>query len=132
VVAVVRVLTVDDQAVFLEVARALVESTPGFALAGEVTSGADALTAADTLEPDLVLLDVRMPGLDGPETARRLSARSAATIVLVSGQDDLDAVRLRAEGSGAVALVLKERLRPALLAELWATRAADTELRVVR
>ena len=120
----VTVLTVDDQPVFLEAARALIASTPGFTLAGEATSGAEAIRAVERLQPDMVLLDVRMPGLDGIETARWLSANgSNAVIVLVTGHDVED-VHTLAEHAGAVALVVKERLRPALLRELWATHSA--------
>jgi DNA-binding NarL/FixJ family response regulator len=119
----VQVLTVDDQPVFRDAARALIASTPGFVLAGEACSGAEALSAADELHPDMVLLDVRMPGLDGIETARILTAKSSGTVVvLVSGHED-DEIRGLAEESGAVALVRKERLRPALLRELWGSHA---------
>ena len=116
----VRVLTVDDQPVFLEAARAVIASTPGFALAGEASSGADAISAVDRLHPDLVLLDVRMPGLDGIETARRLAAGGSNTVVVLVSGHDLDDVRLLAEESGAVTIVSKQRLRPRLLRELWA------------
>jgi DNA-binding NarL/FixJ family response regulator len=120
----VRVLTVDDQPVFLEAARALIDSTPGFTLAGEAASGAAALEEVERLEPDMVLLDVRMPGLGGIETARRLAASHPHTVVvLVTGHDAGDVDTL-AENSGAVALVLKDRLRPRLLRELWATHGA--------
>ena len=115
----VQVLTVDDQAVFREAARALIASTPGFVLAGEACSGAEALCAADRLHPDMVLLDVRMPGLDGIETARILTAKSSDTVVVLVSAHDTEEVRSLAEQCGAVALVVKERLRPALLRELW-------------
>ena len=113
-------LTVDDQPPFLEAARALIASTPGFELAGEATSGEEAIAAVDALKPDMVLLDIRMPGLDGIETARRLhDAHAETVVVLVSGHDVAD-VQVLAEHSGAVAVVLKERLQPALLQSLWA------------
>ena len=116
----VRVLTVDDQAVFREAARALIAQTPGFEIAGEAASGTDGIAAAEQLEPDLVLLDVRMPGVDGIATARRLTeACPGAVIVLVSGYDLAD-VRDLAADSGAAEVVQKERLRPRLLKELWA------------
>ena len=89
----VRVLTVDDEPVFLEAARALIASTEGFALAGEATSGVDAIKPSPSLKPDLVLLDVRMPGLDGIETAGRLADRHAGTVVVLVSGHDLDDVR---------------------------------------
>jgi DNA-binding NarL/FixJ family response regulator len=125
-VSAVKVLTVDDQAVFRDAARALIASTPGFALAGEAASGIEAISAVERLHPDMVLLDVRMPGLDGIETARRLTdAGSDAVVVLVTGHDLADMQPL-AEESGAVALVLKERLRPRLLRDLWASHGGPT------
>jgi CheY-like chemotaxis protein len=121
----VRVLTVDDQPIFLEAIRAVIESTPGFLVVGEAGSGAEAVVAAERLRPDLVLLDIRMPGLDGFETARRLTAaRPGPVVVLVSGHDVED-VRPLAEESGAVTVVAKQRLRAQLLRELWARFGAS-------
>jgi DNA-binding NarL/FixJ family response regulator len=115
----VRVLTVDDQEVFLKAARALIRSTPGFTLAGEAHSGEDAIRAVDELHPDLVLMDVRMPGLDGLETTRRLIDEQPGTLViLVTGHDPAD-FRELAHASGALDLVPKESLRPRLLTRLW-------------
>ncbi len=116
----VQVLTVDDQLVFRDAARALIFSTPGFDLVGEASSGAEALSAADRLHPDLVLLDVRMPGLDGIETARILTTKRSDTVVVLVSGHEVDDMTSLAEQCGAVALVAKERLRPALLRELWA------------
>ena len=116
----VRVLTVDDQPLFLAATRELVDATPGFVVAGEETSGREALHAVQRLRPDLVLIDVRMPDMDGIELARALAEAGVdAVVVLVSG-DDLETIRPLFGDSGAVALVQKERLRPALLQELWA------------
>ena len=67
-----RVMTVDDQEVFRSAARAVVDATPGFESVGEPASGEEALGLVDAAKPELVLVDVRMPGLDGVETARRL------------------------------------------------------------
>lgn len=115
----VRVLVVDDQPPFLSAARRLIESTPGFESVGEATSGEGAVTLAEALRPDLVLLDVRMPGLGGLGAARRITlARSASAVVLVS-TDPQDVPAEAAEGSGAVAVVGKQHLRPTTLTALW-------------
>ena len=70
----VGVLIVDDQPPFLVAARQLIASTPGFEFVGEATSGEGAVTLAAALRPDLVLMDVRMPGLGGLGAARCITA----------------------------------------------------------
>jgi DNA-binding NarL/FixJ family response regulator len=71
----VRVLTVDDQARFRAVARDVIDATAGFEVVGEAENGEDALLAVDRLAPQIVLLDVRMPGVDGITVAGRLVER---------------------------------------------------------
>ena len=73
----IGVLTVDDQPLFRSAAAAVVDATPGFEAVGEASSGEEALQLSSELRPDLVLLDVRMPGMDGIETAQRLAATAA-------------------------------------------------------
>jgi DNA-binding NarL/FixJ family response regulator len=81
----ITVLAVDDQPIFLRAAQQLIADTPGFKQVGAATCGPEALAMAAALEPDIVLVDVRMPGMDGIETARRLVALDArAVVVLVS------------------------------------------------
>jgi len=115
----VGVMTVDDQALFRQVAREVIEATVGFECLGEATSGEEALVIADEVGPDLVLVDVRMSGIDGIETARRLKAsHPAATIVLISaGGFDRDPSGV--ESCGAAAFLRKEDFRPSMLQRLW-------------
>jgi len=116
------VLVVDDQKVFREVMRAVVEATPGFALVGEASCGADALAAIDELDPELVIVDVRMPGMDGLELTHALLARAPApVVVLVSAQSPPASLPIAANGRPVV-FVAKERLCPAVLVEVWEER----------
>ena len=119
----VAVLVVDDQPVFLRAARELIAATPGFEAIGEATSGSAALEMAPRLRPDLVLLDVRMPGMDGIETARRLSQIVPdAFVVLVSLETAVELAAVAPVGVGAQ--VRKQDLSVRTLPALWAARAA--------
>ena len=96
------------------------EATPGFESQGEATSGEEALALADEVDPDLVLIDVRMPGMSGVETASRLSAaHPTATSVLVSS-DDRTALPADVERCGAAAFLCKEEFGTSALTRLWA------------
>jgi DNA-binding NarL/FixJ family response regulator len=116
----IGVLLVDDHATFRRAARDLVEATPGFESLGEAASGEEALRMLDDLDPELVLLDVRLPGMDGIETARSITSVSPhPTVVLVS----LDERAHLPEGyrsCGAATFVRKRDLCPAALRSLWA------------
>jgi CheY-like chemotaxis protein len=122
----VRVLTVDDHALFRRVARELMLATPGFESTGEVGSGADGLAAAEALRPDLVLADVHMPGMDGIEMTRRLVSRPhPPVVVLISAQDPAQ-LPAAAGSCGAAEVIRKQELGPARLRELWAAHAPKT------
>ena len=115
----VRVLTVDDQELFRQVAEDVIAATPGFEAVGEAASGEEALAAVDRLAPQLVLCDVRMPGLDGIEVARRLGATHPETVVVlisIGERADLPAVL---QVGDAVPLVRKQDFGPVLLRRLW-------------
>jgi len=117
-------MTVDDQEVFRKVAREVVEATPGFEPVGEAASGQEAMELVDAARPQLVLVDVRMPGMDGVETARRLSAaHPELVIVLISLEDPPGAAGTTAE-SGAATFARKQDFGPALLRDLWAAHGA--------
>jgi DNA-binding NarL/FixJ family response regulator len=115
----IRVLTVDDQATFRGVAREVIDATPGFDAVGEAASGEEALAAVARLDPELVLLDVRMPGLDGIEVARRLRATHPDTlVVLISIEEPID-IPSAAPIVATVPLVRKQDFGPRLLARIW-------------
>jgi len=115
----VRVLTVDDQALFRRQISAVIDKTPGFEQAAEAASGEEAIALVVSQKPDLALVDVRMPGLSGFDTARRITeARTGTAVVLISA---MPCPKAAIEAAGAVAFVLKEQLSPSVLEALWAT-----------
>jgi DNA-binding NarL/FixJ family response regulator len=115
----VGVLVVDDQPIFREVAREVIGATEEFEVRGEATSGADALAVYDELEPDLVLLDVRMPELDGVETATRLHALHPAAVIVLISVDVPVNLPAGLSACGAAEFVRKQDFGPALLRRVW-------------
>ena len=115
----VRVLTVDDQPVFLEAARALVGMTPGFEMVGESADGEAAVELAREAHPDMVIIDQRMRGIDGIETARRMSALDPTAVILLVSSADVQPLAAEAEASGVAAVLRKHWLTPRLLRGLW-------------
>ena len=112
-------LIVDDVRFFQDVAHELVDATSGFHCVGAACSGEDGIDQADRLRPDLVLMDVRMPGIGGIEAARRLSARGNwAIVVLVSAEEGLG----EAPGGAVPAIVPKRKLSRTMLRRLWEER----------
>jgi DNA-binding NarL/FixJ family response regulator len=118
----VAVLGVDDQTIFLDVAREVVAATPGFVWVGSVTSGEAAVAEVDRLEPSLVLLDVRMPGVNGLQTARRITERHPEVVVVLVSMEAAPPAAVAA--SGAAVLVRKQEFGPATLRRLWQTYAS--------
>jgi two-component system invasion response regulator UvrY len=113
------VLVVDDRPAFLEVVRKVVSATPGMVIVGEAISGEEAVQLVEQVRPDLVVMDIRMPGIGGVGATRQIKAAHPSTIVaLIStcGPEDLPA---ETDGSSADAVICKRDLRPGLLAELW-------------
>jgi len=79
----VRVLVVDDQLVFRDAARAVIDATAGFEWIGGARCGEEGVEEAERLRPDLVLMDVRMPGIGGVEAARQIASRGLRAIVVL-------------------------------------------------
>jgi DNA-binding NarL/FixJ family response regulator len=115
----VAVMVVDDQAAFRRAARALIDATPGFAPVAEAASASEALRCADELGPELVLMDVFMPGTDGFEATRRLTKAHPECVVVLVSTDDLADLAPLAASCGAVAILRKDTLKPSLLRDLW-------------
>ena len=119
---IVRVLVVDDQAPFRNAAKTVVRLTPGFEVVGEAASGEEGVELAGSLAPDLVLMDIQLPGIDGIEAVRRIVAARPATLAfLVSTIKESD-LPADARSSGAVAFISKESFEPAVLKSLWESR----------
>jgi two-component system invasion response regulator UvrY len=112
-------MVVDDQPVFQDAARAVIEATADFALVGEAASGRQALALAADIDPDLVLLDVRMPGIDGFETAAQLRAAHPRTVVVLISAERSPGHPQRVSTAGAAEFVDKQQLAPAVLQRLW-------------
>jgi DNA-binding NarL/FixJ family response regulator len=111
----VRVLAVDDQKPFREAARQVVDATAGFAWAGEAASGAEAVDRVLEAEPDIVIMDVRMPDMDGIEAARRVSDACPNVVVLLVSAEPLISPAADLLRSHAAAFSRKHEFGPALL-----------------
>jgi DNA-binding NarL/FixJ family response regulator len=115
----VRVLAVDDGAAFRKAAADMIAHTAGFEVAGESTDGESAVRLACELDPDLILLDVRMDGIDGIETARRLTEESPTRLVVLVSSGDVRRLSEPAARAGAAAIMRKHWLSPRVLRGLW-------------
>jgi DNA-binding NarL/FixJ family response regulator len=115
----VRVVAVDDQAPFREAARAVVASTAGFELVGESPDGESALRLVPLTDADMVIVDVRMPGIDGVELASRLRAQDPTTVIVLASTAGLRELSRLGYACGASAVISKQWLTPRLLRGLW-------------
>jgi DNA-binding NarL/FixJ family response regulator len=117
----VRVLIVDDQEPFRMAARLVVEATEGFEVVGEAETGEDSVEMARGLEPDLVLMDVNLPGINGLEATRQIiDGRGDAVVVLLLSTYEEDEYAPRAAECGAAAYIPKATFGPDRLEAAWA------------
>lgn len=118
----VSVLVVDDQAPFRLAARAVIKRAEGFELVGEAGTGEEAVELAGELRPDLVLMDINMPGINGIEATSRIVSHEPGAVVFLCSTYERSDLPEEAGDSGARAYINKEELGPAVLRELWDAR----------
>lgn len=120
---VIRVVLVDDQALFRSGLRMLLDSQPDIDVVGEAADGDTGLTVIGEMDPDVVLMDIRMPGMDGVTATERLATQGHRPRVLVLTTFDLDEAAARALRAGASGFVLKDAKPEFLLAAIRTVHA---------
>jgi DNA-binding NarL/FixJ family response regulator len=124
---VLRLVVVDDHPVVREGLRAMLDAEPDLEVVGEAGSGAEAVALAAALRPDVVLMDLRMPGTDGVEATGRITAAGPARVLVVTTYDT-DADILRAVEAGATGYLLKDTPRRELADAVRAAARGETVL----
>jgi DNA-binding NarL/FixJ family response regulator len=124
----IRVMVVDDHPVVRDGLRGMLAGQPDLELVGEAADGAEALALAARARPDVVLMDLRMPGLDGVGAITRLAAERPLVRVLVLTTYDTDADVVRAIEAGATGYLLKDAPREELFRGIRAAARGETVL----
>jgi DNA-binding NarL/FixJ family response regulator len=114
-----RVLIVDDQEPFRLAARMVVDATEGFEVVGEAETGEEGVELARTLEPDLVLMDVNLPGINGLDATRQILRDSGRVVILLLSTYEEDEYGPRAAECGAAGYIPKSAFGPDRLAAAW-------------
>ena len=118
----VAVLIVDDQAPFRRAAKAVVGATPGFEVVGEAETGEQAVQMVNEISPQLVLMDINMPGINGIEATRQITTAHPEVVVLLLSTYQADDLPADARTCGAASYVNKEEFGPQVMQDLWAER----------
>jgi DNA-binding NarL/FixJ family response regulator len=122
----IRVVLVDDQQMVRAGFRMVIDSQPDLTVVGEAGDGAAAVALLRTTPADVVLMDVRMPGTDGIEATRQVTALPAAPRVVVLTTFDLDEYVVAAIGAGASGFLLKDAAPEDMLAAVRTVHAGDS------
>jgi DNA-binding NarL/FixJ family response regulator len=125
---VISVLIVDDQDLVREGLRMLLEAEPDLAVAGEAGTGSQALAQARLLDPDVILMDVRMPGMNGIEATTRLVQAGSRARILMLTTFNLDEYVYHALKAGASGFLLKDASRERLTGAVRAVSTGETLL----
>jgi DNA-binding NarL/FixJ family response regulator len=124
-VGVIRVLLVDDDALVRSGLRMMLAGAAGIEVVGEAGDGREALGAVDRHHPDVVLMDIRMPQLDGIAATRLLRAQPRAPAVIVLTTFDADELVLRALRAGAAGFLLKDTAPPEIVRAIELVHAGE-------
>ncbi|MGC8918750.1 response regulator [Streptomyces sp. PG2] len=124
----ISLLVVDDHPVVRDGLRGMFESAPGFTVLGEAAGGVEAVERALALDPDVVLMDLRMPGGSGVDAIRELVRRGARAKILVLTTYDTDTDTLQAIEAGATGYLLKDAPREELFTAVRAAARGRTVL----
>jgi DNA-binding NarL/FixJ family response regulator len=121
----VRVLIVDDQEPFRQAARMVVDITDGFEVVGEAETGEDSVRIAQELQPDLVLMDVNLPGINGLDATRQILGQGGdSVVVLLLSTYEEEEYAPRAAECGAAAYIPKSAFGPDRLEGAWEAATA--------
>jgi DNA-binding NarL/FixJ family response regulator len=122
----IRVLIVDDHPVVLEGLRTMLSTDRNIEVVGEAGDGAEAVAMVEDKEPNVVLMDIRMPNMDGVQATRRIKHQSPTTAVIVLTMYDTDAYVVDAVRAGASGYLLKDATREMVLDTIRAVNSGAT------
>ena len=121
--AAVRVLIVDDQPPFREAVKVVFELLDRFDVIGEAGSGEEALSLVTELHPDLVVMDINLPGMNGVDATREVTTAHPDIVVVLVSTYEANALPRGAASCGALAYIHKEQFDPDLVEQLWDERS---------
>jgi DNA-binding NarL/FixJ family response regulator len=124
----IRLLIVDDHPVVRDGLRGMFAHDPEFEVVGEASDGAEAVTTAASLRPDVILMDLRMPGVDGATAIRQLAERKIPSRVLVLTTYDSDSDIVPAIEAGVTGYLLKDTPRDQLLSAVRSAHRGESVL----
>jgi DNA-binding NarL/FixJ family response regulator len=113
-----RVLIIDNHPQFRADLKAFINGISGLTVVGEADSGEKAVKMAELISPELILMDLKMDGMDGLQATRQIKSTNPEISIIVLTIYDEDIYRLRAENAGAAAFILKDEIPEKLIPEI--------------